>query len=810
MLTTRIPIRRGAAMVAVGLALVLTACTPPGPRALLDGERLLQKGRPRDAVRRLQTAVEFLPGNAQAWNHLGLAQHAARQPGEALRAYQHAIRLDARLGAAHFNLGHLWLEQGRPDEAAESFRSYIAIEPESAEGWRAHGQALLRVREWGQAERSFGTALRLRAGDVEALNGLGIALQQQRRAREAWQCFSEAAQREPGFAPAWLNLAVAAQQLGARPQAVEAYRRYTALRPEAARSLGIAAILRHLETPPAVPDVPGAAALPVAGATPLTGTAGPSSTPAVPEEPTQEPTAAPVQLAATRAGTSLPPESSQHGGTIDAPPPVRLEPPPPTAPSPSIPSELPPSAPTRAVDARASAGIDSRSTAPGPRVDPDPVEPDPAPAPATAAVEVPEVNVVEEPLPPPAVPDRLVAAVEPPPVAVTEAVEDRMSEPPLRVLPQVGLRLPPEPTPPPTPVPPVTLAVEGPAPEPLQVVEVPVPAGFARETRDEAWAPVLPGVSSEGTATGDEATREVGIARPDADAAERRRFWSRANPMQWFASDGRSVEPGPSAGEDREASEAGRWRWVNPTTWFRSEDGAERASDREVAATQAEVDRSAPVVDGMGIPLLTEPSIRVVRVPSSPGPADVMPGRLEGVEPMPGAVREIPRYVYQRPNRPATGDRAAARPVMLLGIQEHRRGRMESAVTHYTEVIRLDPAAYEAYRNLATVHLQTGDWSRSLDASEWALSLDPDSLSARLTFALALERAGYPTDAAIEAERIVTTDPDHVAAHLLLGNLYAQRLGNGGRARAHYLRVIELDPEHSQSLAIRRWLAGRR
>src|ERR1044071_7444063 len=58
-------------------------CRPPGPKSLLDGERLIREGKYPEAVAELQKATQFLPGNAQAWNHLGLAYQYSGKPEEA-------------------------------------------------------------------------------------------------------------------------------------------------------------------------------------------------------------------------------------------------------------------------------------------------------------------------------------------------------------------------------------------------------------------------------------------------------------------------------------------------------------------------------------------------------------------------------------------------------------------------------------------------------------------------------------------------------------------------------------------------------
>src|SRR5436309_2461039 len=72
-------------------ALLLAGCTPPGPRALLEGKRLLEQGRYPQAVEKLTLATSLMATNAQAWNYLGLAHHRAGNADGAARAYKHAL-----------------------------------------------------------------------------------------------------------------------------------------------------------------------------------------------------------------------------------------------------------------------------------------------------------------------------------------------------------------------------------------------------------------------------------------------------------------------------------------------------------------------------------------------------------------------------------------------------------------------------------------------------------------------------------------------------------------------------------------------
>src|SRR5688572_5075454 len=122
MLTTR---TSGAKGFRTGLTFVLAflfiGCQPPGPKALLDGERLIREGHYERALKRLNKAVELLPQNAQVWNHLGLAYHGLRRYPDAVQAYQQALKLDRNLASVHFNLGNLYFELNRTQEAITSF-----------------------------------------------------------------------------------------------------------------------------------------------------------------------------------------------------------------------------------------------------------------------------------------------------------------------------------------------------------------------------------------------------------------------------------------------------------------------------------------------------------------------------------------------------------------------------------------------------------------------------------------------------------------------------------------------------------------
>jgi tetratricopeptide (TPR) repeat protein len=141
-----------------------------------------------------------------------------------------------------------------------------------------------------------------------------------------------------------------------------------------------------------------------------------------------------------------------------------------------------------------------------------------------------------------------------------------------------------------------------------------------------------------------------------------------------------------------------------------------------------------------------------------------------------------------------------------------RNNRPRDAVSLYRAAVQADPAYFDAELSLGAAAMNLGDLALSLRAYELALAVKPDSFSTRFVFALGLKRAGYLQDSAEEFEKLLNQysagqAPERLAAvHLALANLYADQFHQTARARAHYLKVLELDPHNSQETAIRYWL----
>ncbi|MCX8157648.1 MAG: tetratricopeptide repeat protein [Verrucomicrobiae bacterium] len=180
--------------------------------------------------------------------------------------------------------------------------------------------------------------------------------------------------------------------------------------------------------------------------------------------------------------------------------------------------------------------------------------------------------------------------------------------------------------------------------------------------------------------------------------------------------------------------------------------------------------------------------------PAAPEPAPPPP---------PGAAR---RYTYLRPPKPEPGDRTKALTHYQAGEAARQAQNWADAQKHYEAAVKADPTLFEAHAMLGRVAMENRDWPRALSAYEQALVLQPEAASTRFNFALALHQAGFAADAVAEFERFYAAQPQETNGRMFVANIYLQELHDVPKARAHYQRLLELQPNHPQAAALREWL----
>lgn len=274
-------------------------------------------------------------------------------------------------------------------------------------------------------------------------------------------------------------------------------------------------------------------------------------------------------------------------------------------------------------------------------------------------------------------------------------------------------------------------------------------------------APATNGLVASATNAPAATVPELATADPTLDQDAERGFWQKANPGNW------------------------NWRKANPVTWF--------GARGEVPATN----RPTPLNQSVTNRVAARSSLPVPRLTNATAAAPV-------VKPKP----VVPRRQRQAPEVIAPGNRNAAELKFNEAILVHNRRDYAGAAGLYEQAAQADPSFYPAHHNLALVALDLNEPAKAVTAAEYATTLQPDSAASRQLYAASLQRANFPADAAEQIERLLQANPNDSQNHLTVAGLYATSLGETAKARAHYQRVLELEPNHPQASAIRIWLAG--
>jgi len=164
------------------------------------------------------------------------------------------------------------------------------------------------------------------------------------------------------------------------------------------------------------------------------------------------------------------------------------------------------------------------------------------------------------------------------------------------------------------------------------------------------------------------------------------------------------------------------------------------------------------------------------------------------------------RYEYPPPVTPIPGDRAQAKRLEAEAMRAQQAGDVTQSLRAYKDAAAADPTFYDASYGLGLAALNARDYPTALAALHRALALQEDSAEARYAFAWALKKRGYTEDAVHELEKLVARHPNEARAHLLLGSLYAENLGQPKLAREQFIQTLALDPANAQAASIRAWL----
>jgi tetratricopeptide (TPR) repeat protein len=157
-------------------------------RLLTEAEALVSEGLVAEAQRKIQEELQQNPGNAEAYDLLGVISVSEKDYAGALEAFQHALELEPNSTRTRNNVGNVYVAQGKFDLAEQEFRTVLRVAPANRDANYNLGLLLLAQRAPAKAILHF---QRVRPANLETKFNLTRAYLQAGRTAEGLKSAAE-------------------------------------------------------------------------------------------------------------------------------------------------------------------------------------------------------------------------------------------------------------------------------------------------------------------------------------------------------------------------------------------------------------------------------------------------------------------------------------------------------------------------------------------------------------------------------------------------------------------------------------------
>ena len=175
-------------------------------------------------------AAAKAPLMARPFIYLGNAYARDGRVEEAVAAFEHVVRRDAKYAPAYAQLGKLYLLQGRDEHAAEILQRGFAVDGDNLELWVGLAEFHYGRQDWLRCRAAYQRAVELAPNDPGLRNNLGNSHQALGQAKQALVQHERALQLAPGNPETLLNLGNARLMLQDLQQAVDYYQQALSVR----------------------------------------------------------------------------------------------------------------------------------------------------------------------------------------------------------------------------------------------------------------------------------------------------------------------------------------------------------------------------------------------------------------------------------------------------------------------------------------------------------------------------------------------------------------------------------------------------
>jgi len=197
---------------------------------------LLRGWRHRRIVFALSAGILFLVLAIVTWVEVQRWQNS-------VTLFSHTLEVTSKNSLIHYNLGVVFLRQGRNQEAIAHLNESLGIDPSRADAHNNLGVALARQGRFQEAMAHYAEALRIKPDYADAHNNLGVVLARQGKFQEAMVHYIEVLRIKPDQAEAYGNIGNCLAEQGRFGEAIAHYKKALRINPnlsEVHYSLGLA------------------------------------------------------------------------------------------------------------------------------------------------------------------------------------------------------------------------------------------------------------------------------------------------------------------------------------------------------------------------------------------------------------------------------------------------------------------------------------------------------------------------------------------------------------------------------------------
>jgi Flp pilus assembly protein TadD len=133
-----------------------------------------------------------------------------------------------------------------------------------------------------------------------------------------------------------------------------------------------------------------------------------------------------------------------------------------------------------------------------------------------------------------------------------------------------------------------------------------------------------------------------------------------------------------------------------------------------------------------------------------------------------------------------------------LGGAFYKAGRIDEAIGYYKRALEIEPCNVKVYSNYGMALAAEGRFDEAISLYNKALQITPDSINMRLNLGVALTGSGRLEEAVKEYEKVLLIQPKNAVAHNDFGAVFF-RQGNFDQAIAHFSQALQINPQYTEA-----------